>query len=80
MREKEEGKKLTVVMSMRKDHMTWGGCGRHVSEVMDKIPHDEWCTCQPKYEKDEEGGKKEFYPPKESAPTTAMEPTTKIMM
>ncbi len=27
------------------------GCGLHVPGVMDDIPKDEWCTCEPKVEK-----------------------------
>lgn len=38
---------------------TWTGCGNHVASVLDKIDTEEWCTCEPKFEKD---GKK--YPPK----------------
>lgn len=37
---------------------TWRGCGQHVPTVMDKIPEDQRCTCEPKVEKE---GKK--YPP-----------------
>ncbi|PMD31315.1 hypothetical protein L207DRAFT_386693, partial [Hyaloscypha variabilis F] len=36
----------------------WWGCGRHVPGVMDSIPEEEWCTCQPKVERE---GK--LYPP-----------------
>lgn len=40
------------------DKATWRGCGQHVPTVMDKIPEDQRCTCEPKVEKE---GKK--YPP-----------------
>lgn len=30
---------------------TWYGCGQHVPSVMDKIPHEHWCVCEPKVEK-----------------------------
>ncbi|KAM0798109.1 hypothetical protein BDR22DRAFT_860500 [Usnea florida] len=41
---------------------TWWGCGLHVPSVMDKLPKEEWCTCEPKVEK--EGGEgKVGYPP-----------------
>ncbi|KAK4140044.1 uncharacterized protein C8A04DRAFT_15301 [Dichotomopilus funicola] len=30
---------------------TWFGCGFHVPSVMDSVPKDEWCTCEPKVEK-----------------------------
>ncbi|KAI0136303.1 hypothetical protein BJ170DRAFT_6267 [Xylariales sp. AK1849] len=38
---------------------TWFGCGAHIPSVLDNISTDQWCTCEPKVEKD---GKK--YPPK----------------
>lgn len=38
---------------------TWFGCGNHIPSVMDSIPTDSWCTCDPKVEV---GEKK--YPPK----------------
>lgn len=41
------------------DKATWWGCGNHIPSVMDSIPESEWCTCEPKVEKD---GKQ--YPPK----------------
>ncbi|KAK0655615.1 hypothetical protein B0T16DRAFT_451264 [Cercophora newfieldiana] len=41
---------------------TWTGCGNHVPKVMDNVPREEWCTCEPRVEKD---GKE--YPPKGSA-------------
>ncbi|KAL1839082.1 hypothetical protein VTJ49DRAFT_1883 [Mycothermus thermophilus] len=37
---------------------TWRGCGNHIASVLSDVPEDEWCTCEPKVEKD---GKK--YPP-----------------
>ena len=27
--------------------MTWGGCGRHVDDVMQSVPASEWCSCAP---------------------------------
>ncbi|ORY07514.1 hypothetical protein BCR34DRAFT_489429 [Clohesyomyces aquaticus] len=39
--------------------VTWWGCGNHVPSVMDSVPHEKWCTCEPKVEK---GGKE--FPPK----------------
>jgi len=39
--------------------LTWFGCGQHVPSVMDAIPTEGRCTCEPKVEKD---GKE--YPPK----------------
>ncbi|THZ74802.1 hypothetical protein D6C85_03271 [Aureobasidium pullulans] len=30
---------------------TWFGCGAHVPSVMDSIPKNEWCDCDPKTEK-----------------------------
>merc|ERR1712193_528279 len=38
---------------------TWRGCGNHIPTVMDSIPEEERCVCEPKVEVD---GKK--YPPK----------------
>jgi len=40
------------------DKTTWWGCGNHVPSVMTAHPREEWCTCEPKVEK--EGEK---YPP-----------------
>ncbi|PMD64287.1 uncharacterized protein K444DRAFT_521499 [Hyaloscypha bicolor E] len=42
---------------------TWSGCGAHVPGVMDSIPANERCSCEPKIERD---GKK--YPPQGSNP------------
>ncbi|KAJ5675666.1 hypothetical protein N7462_008563 [Penicillium macrosclerotiorum] len=39
--------------------VTWWGCGAHIPSVMDSVPEDERCACDPKVEKD---GK--MYPPK----------------
>ncbi|KAL2266661.1 hypothetical protein VTJ83DRAFT_6013 [Remersonia thermophila] len=30
---------------------TWFGCGRHVPSVMDDVPKESWCTCEPQVEK-----------------------------
>ncbi|KAJ5090588.1 hypothetical protein N7532_009272 [Penicillium argentinense] len=38
---------------------TWWGCGSHIPSVMDAIPADQWCSCEPQVEKE---GKK--YPPR----------------
>lgn len=27
----------------------WQGCGRHVSMVLDSVPADQLCTCEPKF-------------------------------
>ncbi|KAK4137091.1 hypothetical protein BT67DRAFT_374337 [Trichocladium antarcticum] len=37
---------------------TWTGCGGHIPSVLDNIPKEQWCTCEPKVEK---GGQQ--YPP-----------------
>jgi hypothetical protein len=37
---------------------SWWGCGNHVPSIMDKVPVEERCTCEPKIEKE---GKE--YPP-----------------
>ncbi|KAH7115203.1 hypothetical protein B0J11DRAFT_126935 [Dendryphion nanum] len=38
---------------------TWWGCGNHVPGVMNNIPAEDWCVCDPKVER--EGTQ---YPPK----------------
>ncbi|KAF1357001.1 hypothetical protein BDV97DRAFT_287320 [Delphinella strobiligena] len=38
---------------------TWFGCGLHIPSVMDNLPENQRCTCEPRTEVD---GKK--YPPK----------------
>lgn len=38
--------------------VSWWGCGQHVPKVMDGVPIDEWCGCEPAWERD---GKR--YPP-----------------
>ncbi|KAF2012337.1 hypothetical protein BU24DRAFT_426207 [Aaosphaeria arxii CBS 175.79] len=48
---------------------TWRGCGRHIPTVMDSIPHDQWCTCDPKV--DREGV---VYPPAVGTGTPAPNP------
>ncbi|KAL8837231.1 MAG: hypothetical protein Q9170_002604 [Blastenia crenularia] len=40
---------------------SWWGCGGHVPQVMDSLPKDSWCTCDPKIERE---GK--MYPPQAS--------------
>ncbi|KAI0829979.1 hypothetical protein F5Y06DRAFT_282506 [Hypoxylon sp. FL0890] len=42
---------------------TWFGCGNHISTVLDQIPSQDLCTCQPKVVVN---GKE--YPPKGQAP------------
>lgn len=42
-----------------KGKTSWFGCGSHIPGVLDSVPVDEWCTCEPKVDVD---GKK--YPPK----------------
>ncbi|KAL6834099.1 hypothetical protein H0G86_005367 [Trichoderma simmonsii] len=37
---------------------TWWGCGNHIPGVLDSVDEKEWCTCEPKVEKN---GKQ--YPP-----------------
>lgn len=39
---------------------TWWGCGKHIPSVLDSVPKDELCTCQPTVEVE---GK--TYPPKQ---------------
>ncbi|RYP09234.1 hypothetical protein DL764_001420 [Monosporascus ibericus] len=53
---------LTLLATPNSGKTTWFGCGRHIPEVLDKVPADEWCTCEPKVEV---GGKK--YPPKSAS-------------
>lgn len=48
---------------LRVEKSTWWGCGSHVPMVMDSIPEDERCTCDPKIERD---GKQ--YPPMAKQP------------
>lgn len=45
------------------DKATWFGCGLHVPMVMDQVPEQDRCGCEPKVEKD---GK--LYPPKADKP------------
>jgi hypothetical protein len=33
------------------DKRTWFGCGMHVPSVMDSVPKNDWCDCEPKTEK-----------------------------
>lgn len=42
---------------------TWFGCGQHIPTVMDQVPEQDRCQCEPKVEKD---GK--LYPPKADKP------------
>ncbi|KAI5862725.1 hypothetical protein GGS23DRAFT_597506 [Durotheca rogersii] len=28
--------------------VTWFGCGSHIGSVLDSVPADQWCTCEPK--------------------------------
>jgi hypothetical protein len=37
---------------------TWVGCGYHIPSVLDRVPEEQWCTCEPRVERD---GKS--YPP-----------------
>ena len=50
-----------------KDKTSWWGCGFHVPSVMDSIPKEEWCTCNPRVEK--KGVK---YPPAAPAMSSLM--------
>ena len=42
-----------------KGKTSWFGCGSHIPGVLDAVPADQWCTCEPRVDV---GGKK--YPPK----------------
>ncbi|KAF2268577.1 hypothetical protein CC78DRAFT_455093 [Lojkania enalia] len=42
--------------------VTWWGCGNHIPAVLDNVPQDQWCKCEPKIET-----KGHQYPPKSSA-------------
>ncbi|KAI8961723.1 peptidase [Daldinia sp. FL1419] len=35
---------------LNKYKTTWIGCGSHISSVLDNIPEQEWCVCEPKVE------------------------------
>lgn len=50
---------LQATANLPIDKATWWGCGNHVPMVMDSIPENERCGCEPKVEKE---GKQ--YPPK----------------
>ncbi|KAM0365294.1 hypothetical protein HYE67_008125 [Fusarium culmorum] len=52
-----------ILNASTEERATWWGCGNHVPAVMSNIPEHEWCTCEPKVEKD---GEK--YPPKGEQP------------
>ncbi|KAF6220715.1 hypothetical protein HO133_003148 [Letharia lupina] len=39
-------------LSGGKEKSSWWGCGQHVPMVMDKLPQESWCTCEPKVEKE----------------------------
>lgn len=45
------------------DKTSWWGCGAHVQMVLDNIPAEEHCTCEPKFDV---GGKQ--YPPMAKSP------------
>lgn len=45
------------------DKSTWFGCGQHIPSVMDDIPNEQRCSCEPQVEAE---GKK--YPPKAANP------------
>ncbi|ORY62270.1 uncharacterized protein BCR38DRAFT_486543 [Pseudomassariella vexata] len=67
VREREKKKNMVTVRSgertqtsfMQRNKSTWFGCGKHIPSVLDQLPVENWCTCEPKFEVD---GKK--YPPK----------------
>ncbi|KAL7927638.1 hypothetical protein ACQKWADRAFT_9332 [Trichoderma austrokoningii] len=42
---------------------TWWGCGKHIPGVLDSIPEESRCACEPKVERD---GKQ--YPPMAASP------------
>ncbi|KAH6606539.1 hypothetical protein Trco_005692, partial [Trichoderma cornu-damae] len=46
------------------DKATWWGCGKHIPTVLDSIPEEEWCACEPRVERD---GKE--YPPMAKSPS-----------
>ncbi|KAI0009110.1 peptidase [Xylariaceae sp. FL0662B] len=48
-----------IILTPSKGKTTWFGCGNHIPAVLDNIPTEEWCTCEPKVEVN---GKE--YPPK----------------
>lgn len=52
---------LTLIV---KDKSTWWGCGSHVATVMDSVPEDQRCSCEPQVER---GGK--MYPPMAKQPS-----------
>lgn len=31
--------------------ITWFGCGAHIPSVLDSIPEEEWCGCEPSVER-----------------------------
>lgn len=47
----------------RLDRATWWGCGSHIPGVLDSIPEEDRCVCEPKVERD---GKQ--YPPMAKSP------------
>ncbi|KAM3481081.1 hypothetical protein MY8738_004619 [Beauveria namnaoensis] len=55
--------KLSRLLTGFLEKSTWWGCGSHVPMVMDSIPEEERCACDPKIERD---GKQ--YPPMAKQP------------
>lgn len=37
------------------DKVTWYGSGRHIPDVLEAYPREEWCTCMPRVEWRDEG-------------------------
>ena len=37
-------------LTERTDKVTWFGSGKHIPEVMNDYPREEWCTCLPRTE------------------------------
>ena len=29
------------------ERASWWGCGKHIPDVMNRVPKDKWCTCEP---------------------------------
>ncbi|KAI9673865.1 MAG: hypothetical protein M1817_002071 [Caeruleum heppii] len=51
----------TFKLTSRPDKSTWWGCGSHIPNVLDPLPKDSWCTCEPRRKVD--GGEADEYPP-----------------
>jgi hypothetical protein len=49
---------LTSVVNRPTDKATWWGCGNHVPSIMDQVPENDRCQCEPKVIKEDKR-----YPP-----------------